>query len=71
MGEEYSKLKQWKQAVKTLQLCLSVSREKTTAITPKANEVLAKTYLEQYWVDDSLDTADQHREVLKLATSYS
>jgi len=70
MGEEYSKRKQWKQAVKTLQLCLSVSRKKTTAITPKANEVLAKTYLEQYCVDDALDT-DQRREVLKLATSYS
>ena len=70
MGEEYSKLKQWKEANKTLQLCLFASRKKTTAISLKANEVLAKTYLEQYCVDAALDTY-QRREVLKLATSYS
>jgi len=38
--------------------------------TPTVNEVLAKTYLEQYCVDAALDT-DQRREVLNLATSYS
>lgn len=70
MGEEYSKLKQWKQAIKPLQLYLSVPRKNTTAITPTVIEVLAKTYLEQYCVDAALDT-DQHREVLNLATSYS
>ena len=36
MGEEHSKLKQWNEAIKTLQLYLFASREKTTAISTKA-----------------------------------